>query len=246
MKSTFNFSKFMFLLIPLIITWAACSPTPSEETPETATADSPAPEPVQARESESIDLLASGNLEDWNYVLEDPEVKKEDVWTITEEGILRCTGTPLGFLASKNAYKNFKIEFSWRWPESPKNSGFFLRIQDRKPVPKCIEIQLQHSSAGAIMGLGGMIIEGAGVESFENDTIGTIRRLKRTAGQGRENRPGEWNTMSVHVEGGTIRVTLNGITSNACTGADATPGPIGFQSEGGVIEFKDIRFTQLN
>jgi hypothetical protein len=227
------------LFIATLISWTACSPPATEEASESAP-------PMQAPPSEpkTIDLFASKNLGDWNHVLKDSTAKKEEVWSFNEEGHLVCTGQPIGFLASKQTYQNFKIDFSWRWPAFPKNSGFFIRIQDEKPIPKSIEIQLQHGSAGAIMGLGGVKIEGEGVEVFEHDTIGTIHKLKRQAG--RENRPKEWNTMSVHVEDGNIQVVLNGVEANACTGADMTPGPIGFQSEGGLIEFKDVRFTPLD
>lgn len=237
-------SSVHLLLLTFILSLTACTPPVTEETADSVTDTPSTPVVAKTAGADAIDLLATKPLSEWNHVLAEPEVKKEEVWSITEEGILRCTGTPLGFLATRETYRNFKMEFSWRWPEFPKNSGFFLRIQNDQPIPKCIEIQLQHGSAGAIMGLGGMKIEGEGVETFEHDTIGTIHRLQRK--QGRENRPKEWNTMTVRVEDGSIRVTLNGVEANACTGADITPGPIGFQSEGGVIEFKDIRFTPLD
>ena len=79
--------------------------------PMTAVAEPAANEKQKAA---TIDLFDGKSLEGWSYVLVDKNVKMEDVWSV-KDGVLVCKGKPLGYLVTKGSYKNFKLEFEWRW-----------------------------------------------------------------------------------------------------------------------------------
>ena len=63
---------------------------------------------------EKIDLLAGEGLDGWESHLIEDDVKKQDVWSL-EDGILKCTGTPLGYLYTKQKFQDFKLSLQWRW-----------------------------------------------------------------------------------------------------------------------------------
>lgn len=191
-----------------------------------------------------LDLLASGDLEDWDYILEDASVPKEAVWSFNGEGHLVCKGEPLGFLATRNSFSSFKLTVEWRWVDEPGNSGVLMGISSDHPIPTCIEAQLKHGSAGNLMGLRGALIGGDDLVVKEHPTIGTIRILSRKAGE--ENSAGEWNRYDIHVENGKVSVFLNGELASEGDLAEPLEGPIGLQSEGGSIEFRTVKLNTLD
>jgi hypothetical protein len=56
---------------------------------------------------------------------------------------------------------------------------------------------------------------------------------------------GEWNQYEITVNGDRVTLKVNGETLNEGTGAEVVPGYIALQSEGGAIQFRDIRLTPL-
>lgn len=55
-------------------------------------------------------------LSEMEFFSADPQVAMEDVWR-TEDGVLICTGNPLGYLYTKQDYRDFTLKLEWRWPE---------------------------------------------------------------------------------------------------------------------------------
>lgn len=190
-----------------------------------------------------INLLASADLAEWDHILADPETPKEAVWSFNEAGHLVCTGLPKGFLATKAQYTDFHLVVEWRWPAEPSNSGVLMRIRSAEPIPTCLEAQLKSGAAGNLMGLRGAVLQGPHLERRESANIGQLHILPR---QGGAERPvGEWNRYEITVQGESVRVRLNGELANEASGAEILAGPIGFQSEGGPIEFRTLELTPL-
>lgn len=52
-----------------------------------------------------------------------------DTWT-EHDGVIRCTGKPLGGARSKERYTNFEMVFEWKHHEFAGNSGLFLWCPD--------------------------------------------------------------------------------------------------------------------
>jgi len=137
----------------------------------------------------------------------------------------------------------------WRWApgKDPGNSDVFLRINgDRKPLPRCIENQLKSGDAGDLYGFHGMKIDGNKARRVEQknhelggDFIG-VRKLFAN-----ERPPGEWNRLEVLAAGPNLTVWVNGKKVNEAFGCEVVAGPIGLQSEGGEVHFRNVRLTPL-
>ena len=200
----------------------------------------------------AIDLFASKNLADWDCFLVDGG-KKEEVFSFTDEGILRCTGKPFGWLSTKEKYRDFKLAVQWRWPEGvePTNSGVFLRMNAEPGgfLPRCVEAQLQHKNASDLWAFHGMGLAGFDKARFThnspgNDVTGELRGIKKLVDA--ERPAGRWNTYEIVCQGGTIVVSVNGTIVNWTKDFEDIAGAVGLQSEGGPIEFRNFFVTPLS
>ena len=97
------------------------------------------------------------------------------------------------------------------------------------------------------MGLQGKPIAAGQPRFFEvkkhavaGDIAGVRKRLDA------EGPPGEWNRVEILAQGGRYQVRLNGKLVNKAEGVDVASGPVGVQSEGGVIEFRRIALMPLD
>ena len=61
-----------------------------------------------------------------------------------------------------------------------------------------------------------------------------------------ENPPGQWNRVEILARGPRYSVRMNGKEINAAEGVEVVAGPIGLQSEGGVIQFRRATLTILH
>ncbi len=199
----------------------------------------------------TVALFNGENLDNWEHLLVDENAKKEDVWSV-QDNLLACKGEPLGYIYTKEKYKNFKLVVEWRWApgKEPGNNGVLLRITENKPkgIPKCIEAQLKSGDAGNIYGFHGTKISGPedrlGGRSDDTGKVGEMTSLAKI--EANENKPGEWNKYELTVDGPTITVVLNGKEVNKATDCDTSAGAIGLQSEGGEIHFRTVELTPLD
>ena len=207
---------------------------------------SPAPQAAapEAGAKEAIALFNGRNLEGWSHVLVGG-VDMEDVWSVVD-GVIVCKGEPLGFLQTKGSYQDYTLSFEWRWApgKEPGNSGVLLRIASKAEtfMPKCVEAQLKHGSAGDIWAFYGASIKAEGERAREvkaNPNLGDFKGVSRM--KDAEKPPGEWNRYEITVSGDTLTLKINGELVNETSGLDIVNGPIGFQSEGAEIHFRDIR-----
>ena len=200
----------------------------------------------------AVDLFASKNLADWDFFLLDG-AKKEDIFSFTNDGILQCKGEPFGWLCTKEKYLDYKLTVQWRWPEGvePTNSGVFLRMNDvtKGFLPRGIEVQLRHGDAGDIYGFFGMGLAGHDKARFTHnpqggEVVGELRGIKKLVDA--ERPAGRWNSMEIVNQGGTIAVSVNGTLVNWTKDVEDIAGPVGLQSEGGPIEFRNMFITPLS
>ena len=86
------------------------------------------------------DLFNGKDLTGWIDVNTSPET-----WSV-KDGLLVCTGKPIGVMRSDRQYENFILEIEWRHMEPGGNSGVFLwcdAIPDaRNRLPKGMEVQM--------------------------------------------------------------------------------------------------------
>jgi hypothetical protein len=201
-----------------------------------------------ASRSGEIDLFDGKSLVGWKSVSMDPQAKLEGTWSV-RDGLLISTGAPFGFIYKPREFTNFRMVVEYRWPVGikPGNSGIFSRINDTaRALPRCVEVQLMHGSAGDVLTLQGMGMEQNQERFFEvkkHELAGDIRGVKKL--QDAEKPPGEWNRVEILAQGPVYTVWINGQQLNKASGIETRPGFVGLQAEGGQIEFRRATITPL-
>ncbi len=186
----------------------------------------------------------------------------EDTWS-WKDGLLTCTGKPVGVMRTKKVYTNFELVVQWRHLKSAGNSGCFVwapieALTDIKPntLPKYgIEVQmLDHgyaenfekkngkksdwfSTNGDIFPVGNSKLKPFPPLSANGARSFPSKNLSKGFGQ--------WNHYYVRGINGEIRLWVNGEEVSGGNGADPCVGHICLESEGSPIEFKNIRIREL-
>lgn len=185
----------------------------------------------------------------WRHVLADPAVKLEQVWSV-RDGVIVCRGEPMGYLYTERNFTNYRMGVEYRWApgQKPGNSGVFGRISGPpRALPRCIETQLKHGDAGDLYTFHGMKLSGDPARFkavAKHELAGDLCGVKRIVG--REKPAGEWNRLEVLVNGPLVTVWMNGKKVNEATGADILAGPVGLQSEGGEVHFRNVWIKPLD
>jgi hypothetical protein len=187
---------------------------------------------------------------------------RADTWT-WKDGLLTCTGQPIGVTRSRQTFTNFELVVEWRHLRSAGNSGVFLWVPDEAltnlksdTLPKYgIEIQaLDHGFR----------------EQFEKETgkkgdwftthgdvfaVGNskMRPFQPTSPDGRRSFPrknlsrgvGEWNHYYVRAINGEVRLWVNQEEVSGGNACEPRKGYLCLESEGSPIEFKNIAIREL-
>jgi putative membrane-bound dehydrogenase-like protein len=198
-----------------------------------------APRGEEPKFGEPIELFNGKDLSGWSFQLpagSDPS----KVWSVAD-GVLRCEGQPIGYLYTKALYTDFELELDWRGDPTagPGNSGVLLRVQEPHKVwPRSIEAQLQSGSAGDIWNI---------------DAFPLLVDASRTSGRhtkkllpSNERPLGEWNHYRIRVHGAEVTLEVNGEIQNTASWAAHMPGVIALQSEGAVIEFRNVVVREID
>lgn len=185
-----------------------------------------------------------------------------DTWT-WKDGLLTCSGKPIGVMRTQQKFTNFELVVSWRHLRSAGNSGVFVwvpdeALKDLKPdvLPKYgIEVQmLDHGYKEQYEKQSGK----KGDWFTTNGDIFAVGSSKLTpfpplSPNGSRSFPrknlskgvGEWNHYYVRGINGEVRLWVNGEEVSGGTGADPRTGYLCLESEGSPIEFKNIRVREL-
>jgi hypothetical protein len=189
-----------------------------------------------------------------------------DTWKV-EDGVLRTTGKPNGYIRSEGRFENYVLTVEWRWvPVAPpvdnegrprnRNSGVLLHMQGEDAIwPKSIEAQLMETNAGDFYVIGGVetaelvtareaALAKAGDDEKAIAAAKNSRRLPKKQASS-ENPTGEWNTYTITCRGDTVTTVVNGVQQNHATGVTVSEGHICLQSEGVPIEFRNVKIEPL-
>lgn len=183
-----------------------------------------------------IALFNGENLDNWKLFLPDAAANPAETWSV-KDGILRCTGTPAGYMRTKEVFEDFELRFQYRWPGEGGNNGVLFHVQEPDMVwPKSFEGQMYHENAGDIY-----VIEGSDINERTDKEDRRVKKLEDSS----EKPLGEWNDYRVVAKGDTFELYVNGVLQNRATGATLTSGYIAFQSEGAPIEYRNIVLKPL-
>lgn len=193
-----------------------------------------------AEDSGFTPLLNGKNLDGWKAFY-DPKAKDVDTSKNLKivDGAIVCSGKPTGFFHTDKAYSNYVLQYEWRYPKGsdPKsNSGCLVHLQEplNKIFPKCLEPQGRYYDHGRIFVMH-HAKEDIKFNKFDQELI--TKQLKPM---------GEWSKTEVTcTKDGLVKVKLNGEQVSECQGV-LTSGPIGFQSEGTEVHFRNIRIKKLD
>jgi hypothetical protein len=183
----------------------------------------------------------------WSFYSADPDAEMQDTWS-AKDGILVCSGSPLGYLYSNKLFDNFIMRLEWRWPPDgePGKGGVLIRMTGPHKIwPKSLEAQINAGDAGDFWALDGYELTGPAdrSKSLDHDQFGKLTNVKKAKAV--EKPAGQWNTYEIIADGDTVTLLINGTEVNKATGCATNPGSILLTSEGTEIHFQNIEIVPL-
>jgi len=179
----------------------------------------------------------------------------KETWSV-KDGLLICTGHPIGVMRSEKQYENFMLHIEWMHMEAGGNSGVFIWSEGTpapgKNLPKGMEVQmlelqwpyLNPEKDGKPRSLGYVSGELFGANGLEL----TPDNPRGPRSQGIEMRckgKGEWNTYDVVAVDGVVKMAINGKFVNGISHSSVRKGYLCLESEGAEIHFRNIRILEL-
>lgn len=190
------------------------------------------------------DIFNGKDLAGWVNVNTDP-----DTWSV-KDGLLVCTGHPIGVMRSDRQYENFILRIEWRHMEPGGNSGTFLWSEplpaEGERLTRGVEVQMleldwaeQHNQTDAYVH--GELFGTMGLTTVPDNPRGTRSKSieKRCKGKG------QWNEYVVVCVDGVIKLCVNGKFVNGISQAQVKKGYICLESEGAEIHFRNIQIMEL-
>jgi hypothetical protein len=177
-----------------------------------------------------------------------------DTWQV-ENGMLLCTGHPIGVMRTEKQYENFLLHVEWMHTEPGGNSGMFLwsgpQANPGSPFPNGVEVQMLELDWPNLNKRNGVTPPVAYVhgELFGVGKLKTVpdnpRGERSMSIENRCKGRGEWNTYDVVAVDGVIKLSVNGKFVNGISHATQKKGYICMESEGARIFFRNVRIMEL-
>jgi hypothetical protein len=179
-----------------------------------------------------------------------------DTWSV-RDGMLICSGKPIGVMRSDRMYENFIIHVEWMHLQPGGNSGMFLWSSavpgERNRLPNGIEIQmleLDYVNQGRPGGTPRPIAYVHG-ETWGVDDVSAIpdnpspNRGRSASVENRALGRGNWNSYIVVAVDGVIKMSVNGKFVNGLSKSSQKKGYICMESEGAEIHFRNLKIMEL-
>ena len=220
-----------------------------------------APEDKPSLPKASID----GTEDGWRVMVEGDFAAvncDEDTWS-WKDGVIHCTGKPVGVIQSKTSYKNFEFVVEWRHLRSAGNSGVFVwataeSLENLKKgkgrLPKGIECQVldhgyaenyekQHKKKSDWFTTNGDVFPvGVKMKPFPPLSANGSRSFpSKDLSKG----AGQWNHYYIRCINGEVRLWVNGGEVSGGTACQPCEGFLCLESEGSPVEFKNLRIREL-
>ncbi len=178
----------------------------------------------------------------------------KDTWSV-RDGVLVCSGHPIGVMRSASQYENFILHIEWKHIEPGGNSGVFVWSNavpgEKNRLPDGVEVQMLeldwvnlHKKDGEtppIAYVHGELFGVGGVTTVPDNPRGSRSRSIENRCKGR----GEWNIYDVVGIDGVIKLAVNGKFVNGISRSSQKKGYICLESEGAEIHFRNIKIMEL-
>lgn len=185
-----------------------------------------------------------------------------DTWT-WKDGVVHCTGQPVGVIRTQKPFTNFELVAQWRHLRSGGNSGFFVWANDAS---------LEGLKPGTLPrgGIEVQVLDHGYTEQYEKQTgkkatwfttngdvfpVGTskLTPFPPVSPDGSRSFPSknlskgvnEWNHYYVRCINGEVRLWVNGEEVSGGSNSNPRSGYLCLESEGSPVEFKEIRIREL-
>ena len=195
------------------------------------------------------DLFNGRDLSGWVNVNTD-----KSTWSV-RDGMIVCTGHPIGVMRSDRQYENFVLHIEWMHMEAGGNSGVFV-WSDAKPqtesrLPNGVEVQMLeldwvnqnkiNGQPAPIAYVHGELFGVGGVKTTPDNPRGDRSKSFENRCKPR----GEWNVYDVVCVDGVIKLGVNGKVVNGISHSTQKKGYLCLESEGAEIHFRNIRLFEL-
>lgn len=183
-----------------------------------------------------------------------------------EDGVVHVSGKEMGYIITKDEYKNFYLRAEFKWGEGTygdragkaRDSGILYHIEGEQKVwPRSVEFQILEGGTGDIW-----LTDGAALTSKDGKRVtgppGKAMKIDRFGKGPSENvvgfrdpvgeveKPhGEWNVLELVIDGNDVKQYVNGKLANEGTDPSPASGKILFQSEGAELYFRDMKLYPL-
>jgi hypothetical protein len=172
-----------------------------------------------------------------------------------KNGVLVCSGHPIGVMRTAKRYENFVLHIEWMHIEPGGNSGVFVwsgaRPNPSTRLPDGIEVQMleldwpklnkQNGQTPPIAYVHGELFGVGGVKTVPDNPRGERSKSVENRCKGR----GEWNTYDVVAVDGLLKLSVNGKFVNGISRSTQRKGYLCLESEGAEIHFRNIRILEL-
>jgi 3-keto-disaccharide hydrolase len=196
-----------------------------------------------------LDLLGGNDLTEWINVNTSPET-----WHM-KDGMLVCSGHPIGVMRSRQQYENFILHIEWMHMEPGGNSGVFVWSNSRPDpttrLPNGVEVQMleldwvnlnkHNGETPPLAYVHGELFGVGGVKTVPDNPRGERSKSVENRCKGR----GEWNVYDVVAVDGSLKLSVNGKFVNGISHSTQRKGYLCLESEGAEIHFRNIKILQL-
>lgn len=195
------------------------------------------------------DLFNGKDLAGWVNVNTAP-----DTWGV-ENGMIVCSGHPIGVMRTDKQYENFVLHVEWMHTEPGGNSGTFLwsspTANPGSPFPNGVEVQMleldwvnlnkQDGKPAPLAYVHGELFGVGKVVTTPDNPRGPRSKSIENRCKPRN----EWNTYDVVAVDGVLKLSVNGKFVNGISRSTQKKGYICLESEGAKIYFRNIRIMEL-
>jgi len=185
-----------------------------------------------------------------------------DTWS-WKDGVIHCTGQPIGVMRSKEFVTNFDIVVEWNHERPAGNSGVFMWVTEKS---------LEGLKPGKLPagGIEVQVLDNGYAERYEKQSgkkpdffsthgdvfpVGTskMKPFPPTSPNGQRSFPrknlsksaGEWNHYYIRAINGEVRLWVNGEEVSGGTNCEPRTGYLCLESEGSPIQFRNLRIREL-
>lgn len=204
-----------------------------------------AEEPLLAQEKSGAEfrsLFNAMNLDGWVPVNTAPST-----WTVSD-GLLVCSGKPIGEIRTERMVQNFILELEWRHMKPRGNAGVFIWADDitarGQPFHRGIEVQVLENAYGDSQShtTHGDIFPIHGATMVPVNGRGGSRAFPT---ESRSKPSPEWNHYRIECRDGDISLAVNGKVVTQGKQCVPRKGYICLESEGGIVHYRNIRIQEL-